>query len=120
MRRERDEESSVGREDAAMFDPSPPVSAEPAEAMAPRRDAPAPEPPPAPTPERLGEADGLGAAGRRPTADATPRPGACSTAEEVIAMLATLDGGGLDEIERLEREGQAREAVLEAIAGARA
>ena len=40
-------------------------------------------------------------------------------AEEVIAMLADLDGVELDEIERLERDGRARSAVLEAISGAR-
>jgi UDP-glucose 4-epimerase len=39
--------------------------------------------------------------------------------EEVIAMLATLDLGDLEEVERLERSGRSREAVLEAIEGAR-
>jgi UDP-glucose 4-epimerase len=47
-----------------------------------------------------------------------PDPGSLE-AEEVIAMLANLEAAELDEVERRERSGRSREAVLEAIAGAR-
>ena len=51
-------------------------------------------------------------------ASLVPDPALLSS-EEVIALLATLEGGELDEVERRERSGRSRQAVLEAIAGAR-
>jgi hypothetical protein len=39
--------------------------------------------------------------------------------EEVIALVAHLDDSGLDRLEVLERSGQGRDEVFEAIAGAR-
>jgi hypothetical protein len=80
-------------DDAGLFDPSPPA----VERMAPLA-APAPEP----------EADEAG----------LPDPGMLEV-EEVIALVAHLDDNGLDRLEVLERSGQSRDEVFEAIAGAR-
>ncbi len=73
----------VGLEDAAMFDPSPPVSDTPVTSES-----------------------------------AAPDPGILKT-EEVIAMLVHLEPAELERVEALERAGRERDAVLEAIAGAR-
>ena len=53
-----------------------------------------------------------------PADPSLPDPGLLES-EEVIAMLAGLDSDGLEEVERRERAGRARGAVLEAISGAR-
>ncbi len=84
VRRERPPADSVGPEDAAMFDPSPPVAS----------------------------------SATLSDETATPDPGLLD-AEEVIALLAHLEADDLERLEHLERSGQARAAVLEAIAGAR-
>jgi UDP-glucose 4-epimerase len=58
------------------------------------------------------------AAARPPDDPSIPDPSRLE-AEEVIAALVHLDAAGLDEVERRERSGPAREVVLEAIDGAR-
>jgi UDP-glucose 4-epimerase len=84
-------------DDAGLFEPSPPAE--------------------------QGESGGQPGPGRRPRPAAgitgVPEPGQLE-AEEVIALLAQLGPEQLDEVERRERFGRARAAVLEAIAGARA
>ena len=64
--------------------------------------APLEERPPEPEPEETG----------------LPDPGTLEV-EEVIALVAHLDDSGLDRLEVLERSGQGRDEVFEAIAGAR-
>lgn len=92
VRREKTQsESRVGREDAAMFDPSPPVAAN-VEAQLPV--------------EVSGD-------------ESAPPDPSLLDAEEVIAMLAHLEDSDLERLERLERSGREREVVLDAIAGAR-
>src|SRR5437764_272863 len=58
------------------------------------------------------------AAARPPEDPSIPDPSRLE-AEEVIAALVHLDAAGLDEVERRERSGPAREVVLDAIEGAR-
>jgi UDP-glucose 4-epimerase len=72
--------------------------------------------PPAPAQRRSERADGGEPAPSEESGGLDP---SALETEEVIAMLATLDDAGLDEVERRERSGRARDAVLEAIAGAR-
>jgi hypothetical protein len=104
VRRER---TSTPSGDAGLFDPSPPIGRSSGETRRPgepagselgssteRVEAPEPADPSIPDPSRL-------------------------EAEEVIAALVHLDAAGLDEVERRERSGPAREVVLEAIGGAR-
>ena len=91
VRRERP--GSYGRDDAGLFDPSPPTD----EA---RADAVEPAPP------------------RSATTPELPDPGRLE-AEEVIALLSCLDSEQLATLERRERFGRARETVLEAIEGVR-
>jgi UDP-glucose 4-epimerase len=90
-------EATRGNGEEGLFDPSPPIPAQSAPGGV--------------------RTEGV-EAGPREDPTATPDPSALET-EEVIAMLASLDDAGLDEVERRERSGRAREAVLEAIAGAR-
>jgi UDP-glucose 4-epimerase len=84
-------------DDAGLFEPSPPAG--------------------------QGESGGRPSPGgrQRPATGATgvPDPGRLET-EEVIALLAMLGPEQLEEVERRERFGRARAAVLEAIEGARA
>ena len=80
-----------GDDSAGLFDPSPPIS---------EQEPKAPEP-------TTAEPD-----------QALPDPGLLES-EEVIALLAGLDPDGLEEVERRERAGRARDSVLEAISGAR-
>jgi UDP-glucose 4-epimerase len=93
----RDRPAGYAHDDAGLFEPSPP--AEHGEGGG----GPAPE-------------------GRRPPAagiSGVPDPDRLE-AEEVIALLAQLGPEQLEEMERRERFGRARAAVLEAIEGARA
>ena len=87
-------------DDAGLFDPSPPTDEGEAPGEAPAKSAP-PEPEPVPRVE-----------------SDLPDP-ALLEQEEVIALLAGLDVAELSELERMERGGASREAVLEAIEGAR-
>jgi UDP-glucose 4-epimerase len=84
--------------DAGLFDPSPPPKNDRAE-------------PPKQSPR-------TGAEGSSEAPSELPDP-ALLEVEEVIGLLAQLDGEDLDEVERRERAGPARAAVLEAIKGAR-
>jgi|GEM_PF-136268 len=102
VRRERAAADSSS--EAGLFDPSPPVAE--------RGDAPPPPPlresaaaAPSPAPEQPGD-------------PSIPDPARLEP-EEVIASLAHLDAEALEEVERRERSGEAREVVLEAIDGAR-
>jgi UDP-glucose 4-epimerase len=79
--------------DAGLYDPSPPAAEGAAKIE---------EPPPEPEPDETG----------------LPDPGMLEV-EEVIALVAHLDDSGLDRLEVLERSGQGRDEVFEAIAGAR-
>jgi UDP-glucose 4-epimerase len=92
----RDRPGGYAHDDAGLFEPSPPAEQGRAARPAPERR----QPPEAgitgvPDPDRL-------------------------EAEEVIALLAQLGPEQLEEVERRERAGSARAAVLEAIEGARA
>ena len=80
-------------EEGGLFEPSPPTAEA---ALAPQAEGP-------PTPLE---------------AAAVPDPSLLES-EEAIALFATLDESELDQIERLERSGRARDEVLEAIEGAR-
>jgi UDP-glucose 4-epimerase len=84
--------------DAGLFDPSPPTKNDRAE-------------PPEQGPRAAAE-------GSSEATSELPDP-ALLEVEEVIGLLAQLGGKDLDEMERLERAGPARAAVLEAIKGAR-
>jgi UDP-glucose 4-epimerase len=101
------EGSATRIDDAGLFDPSPPPEeseSEPASGPAPERE---------PEPEHD---EGNGVPPR--AASDLPDPGLLEQ-EEVIALLAGLEIGDLEAIERRERAGRSREAVLEAIEGAR-
>jgi UDP-glucose 4-epimerase len=102
----RREGPATRTDDGGLFEPAPPPSAE-------RGDRDALEEPPEPPDvrERMGSEGNGGSEG-------LPDPGLLEV-EEVIALLAHLDDEGLDRLERLERSGQGRDAVFEAIAGAR-
>jgi UDP-glucose 4-epimerase len=89
----RREDRPADIDDAGLLDPSPPAIEGRAQA----------DEPPA---EREPEEGGL------------PDPGKLEV-EEVIALVAHLDDSGLDRLEVLERSGQGRDEVFEAIAGAR-
>jgi UDP-glucose 4-epimerase len=90
--RREDRPADADTADAGLYDPSPPATEGTAKI----------EPPPEPEPEKTG----------------LPDPGMLEV-EEVIALVAHLDDSGLDRLEVLERSGQGRDEVFEAIAGAR-
>ncbi|HKG35658.1 MAG TPA: NAD-dependent epimerase/dehydratase family protein [Solirubrobacterales bacterium] len=100
-------------DDAGLFDPSPPPGEGEVDVA---------EAPPQPVEETPSEEESdLDAPAPEPMPRAetdVPDPGLLEQ-EEVIALLAGLDVEALGELEQMERDGQSREAVLEAIAGAR-
>jgi len=109
----RREAPALRIDDGGLFDPSPPTGGE-ADVVDALEEP--PEPP------RVDEAEAA-EEGSRPTdgngaGEGQPDPNLLDV-EEVIALVAHLDDDGLDRLERLERSGRGRDAVFEAIAGAR-
>jgi UDP-glucose 4-epimerase len=104
---------AVRIDDAGLFDPSPPAAEE-----AETEDALEEPPEPPRVEEAEAAAEGSRAPGGNGAGESPPDPNLLEV-EEVIALVAHLDDDGLDRLERLERSGRSRDAVFEAIAGAR-